>query len=85
MILDVDTDIDDTMAILFALCGPRIVAAYISSPHKRQTEGRTDACLKEASAKAAIRDAGGSAGRSRAAGSARHGIESRDGRRRPSG
>ena len=32
MILDVDTDIDDTMAILFALRGPRIVAAYLSSP-----------------------------------------------------
>jgi inosine-uridine nucleoside N-ribohydrolase len=31
MILDVDTDIDDTMAILFALRAPRIVAAYRKS------------------------------------------------------
>jgi hypothetical protein len=48
MILDVDTDIDDTMAILFALCGPRIVAAYISSPRERQTEG-TNRCLPQRS------------------------------------
>jgi hypothetical protein len=48
MILDVDTDIDDTMAILFALCGPRIVAAYISSPRERQTEG-ANRCLPQRS------------------------------------
>jgi len=48
MILDVDTDIDDTMAILFALCGPRIVAAYISSP-ARAANRRTNRCLPQRS------------------------------------